>query len=152
MPPATTILRFIEALQKRETHFTDVADAIFSNPGNVPNLPRGAAAWAQFQQANALNRPLSQTSPDIAAFLADQGMTPAELNHIDSWDNGLKERLRDRLARAIRDNESPMKFYWELHGRPREDADIEDHSIVFKSPQRTVRITSAGVSGDVEIG
>ncbi len=150
MPPGTTILRFIEALQSRETHFTDVADAIFSNPGNVPNLPRGAAAWAQFQRANALNRPLSQTSPDIAAFLADQGMTPAELNHIDSWDNGLKERLRARLATAISGREPAMKFYWELHGDPREDADITDHTIVFKSPKASVRIVPPG--GEVEIG
>jgi len=152
MPPATSIRKFIEALQNRETHFTEVADAIFSNPGNVPNLPLGAAAWAQFQQRNSLNDDLRQTSPDIAAFLADQGMTPAELDHIDRWDNGLKERLRARLATAISGREPAMKFYWELHGRPREDADIEDHTIVFKSPQRGVRITSADVSGEVELG
>ena len=151
MPPATTIKKFIEALRRRETHFTEVADGIFSNPGNAPNLPRGGPAWAQFQRPNALNAPLRQTSPDIAAFLLGRGMTAAELDHIDRWDNGLKERLRARLATAISGREPAMKFYWELHGRPREDADIEDHTIVFKSPQRGVRIVSADVSGEVEI-
>ncbi len=144
MPPGTTIRTFIEALQNRETHFTEVADAIFSNPGNVPNLPRGAAAWAQFQQANALNRPLRQTSADIAEFLVDRGMTQAEVNHIDKWDDSLKETLRGRLAKAIRDNEPAMKFYWELHGGANEDADIQDHSIVFKSPKEGVTLVPPG--------
>jgi len=151
MPPGTTIRKFIEALQRRETHFTEVADGIFANPGNAPNLPLGGPAWAEFQQANALDRPLRTTSPSIAAFLEDREMTPAELDHIDRWDNALKERLRARLATAISGREPAMKFYWELHGRPREEADIEDHTIVFKSPQRGVRITSEDVSGEVEI-
>ena len=151
MPPATTIRRFLEALQRRETHFTEVANGIFSTPGTAPNLPLGGPAWAEFQNANALNSPLATNSPDVAAFLLGRGMSPKELDHIDRWDNGLKERLRARLATAISGREPAMKFYWELHGRPREDADIEDHTIVFKSPQRGVRIVSADVSGEVEI-
>ena len=151
MPPLTTIRKFIDALQSRETHFTEVADEIFRNPGGAPNLPRGGGAWIEFQRANALNTPLRQTSPDITAFLEGRGMSAAEVAHIDRWENGLKERLRARLARAISNNESAMKFYWELHREPKEDADIGDHTIVFKSPQRNLRIVSADLSGEVEI-
>ena len=154
MPPGTTIRKFIDALRSRETHFTEVADAIFRNPGPLASAPAASAAWAEFQNSGALgdlNTPLlAQKSPAVAAFLQTRGMSPAEVAHIDKWDNGLKERIRDRLFRAIRDNE-PIKFYWELYGDAQESADIGDSTITFRSPQTGVRIVSAAVSGDVEI-
>lgn len=148
MPPGTTIRKFIDALQSRETHFTQVADNLFQNPGNLPNSE--AQAWAEFQQPNALNTPLATNSPNIATFLQRRGMTPKELAHIDKWDDGEKERLRSRLASAITNNEA-IKFHWELYGAAKESAEITDHTIIFRSPQRGVRIGPAGASGEVEI-
>ena len=153
MPPLTSIRKFVDALQSRETHFTQVADGVFSDPGNVPNLdpPLGGQAWAQFQRPNALDTPLRRTSPNVAAFLQRRNMSTAELDHIDKWDNGLKETLRARLAKAISTNELAVKFHWELYGGDRESAEITDHTIIFRSPQRGVKIVSTDTSGEVEI-
>src|SRR3990170_6944554 len=148
MPPASTIKTFLKALRTGRTHFTEVLDGIFTSPGNLPGLYPGE--YHEFSQPHALDTPLRQTSPLVAAFLLSQGMSSQEIDHMDKWPDTVKEQVRVALDNNAIKTNTPFKFFWELYDGAASDAVIGANTISFRSPRAGLDV-SAVTFGDVSV-
>ena len=141
MPDATSIKKFAKSLKTGKTDVTKALDQLMGERDSIP------AIIAALRSAPTLS-PL----PDWARqALKDRGVNDKELDHIDNWpDAQKKQRIQQKLIDAI-DNNRPVHFFWELHGRDDEDTVMDDPdddgniTVTFRSPRRKVNVWPANV-------
>ena len=151
MPDKTTVKEFVTALQTRKTHITRALDDLFKNPAAL----RGSALHKNLgSRVGALDGPL----PGWARReLLTRKVSRAEINHVNRWPNGHKRRVRRALVDAIRTGRR-VQFFWELHRGQTEGTEITTAgkgviTIVFRSPQRNTRVsTAAATFGGIIVG
>ena len=134
MPPYSRLQTFVDALKTGETNITQSLDRLV-------NDDRKREAHVDFvTTANAF-----ASFPDwLRDELANAGMRPEEIDHIERWPNEEKGLVRIQIVHAIRDNR-PLRFGWELYdgGRPVTDVRRQpgrDARVVFRSPRTGVRV------------
>jgi len=155
MPDHTPISKFIKTLRTRKTDITRSLDELFdlanrddlkNDPNidtfkNTPYVLDVLPQWAR----DALQRP-----PRPGVFR--DPVSDEELEHIDSWPNDQKEKVRLALANAVNTDRAAC-FFWELYRGDVEHVAVDDPSeggsvnIVFYSPY--MNITEA--TGDIKI-
>lgn len=155
MPDHTPIKKFIKTLRTRKTDITRSLDELFdmayrdelkNHPDigtfkSTPDVLDTLLPWAR----EALQRP---PRPGVIR----DPVSDEELDHIDSWPNDQKEKVRAKLAYAI-DNGRAVFFFWELYRGDVEHVAIDDPpngdaiGITFYSPFDNV--TEA--TGDVKV-
>ncbi len=137
MPQTSTVKEFVTALRTRESKTTKALTKYFTGPGrHRDRLPA-------FSRRGALNILPSWARRDLRAL----GLENKELSHINQWPNGQKEEVRKALVTAIENNRN-VRFFWELHGGRTEETEVTDSgkgaiTIVFRSPQRNTRVSTA---------
>ena len=98
----------IEVLKTRRGPTTRALDVIFSPPYSGPGL-------LEVRDRDALDTPLAQWGIDL---MFNAGATLAEVLHINSWPDTVKEQLReDVLAPAVLSGKR-VRFFWEPKGDP----------------------------------
>lgn len=98
----------IELLRTRRGPTTRALDVIFTPP-----YPESDPGFEMVKENGALNTPLAQWGIDL---MFNAGATLAEVLHINSWPNEVKEDLRrDVLAPAVL-NGDKVRFFWEPSG------------------------------------
>jgi hypothetical protein len=134
MPPYSRLQTFVDALKTGETNITRSLDRLVNDPTQ------------RDEHVDYVNTANSFSSfPDwLRGELANAGMSPEEIAHIERWPNEEKELVRIQIVHAINDNR-PLRFGWELYdgGRPRTDvrrSPGRDTRIVFRSPRAGVRV------------
>jgi hypothetical protein len=155
MPDHTPISKFITTLRTRKTDITRSLDELFdlanrddlkNDPNidtfkNTPYVLDVLPQWAR----DALQRP---PRPGVIR----DPVSDEELEHIDSWPNDQKEKVRAALANAITTDRAAC-FFWELYRGDVEHVAVDDLSdggcvnIVFYSPYKN--ITEA--TGEIKI-
>jgi hypothetical protein len=144
MPVGSTPRELARALRSRSTRTTRVLKKLFTNPAQH----RGTADFERLKIAHALDA-ISGQLPDWARNRL-QGLSALELDHIGSWPDEDKERVRQALVTAV-EMDRAVEFHWEVHPGPTEVTIIEDPSmtggvtITFRSPERNVK------GGDVTV-
>jgi hypothetical protein len=128
MPDHTPISKFIKTLRTRKTDITRSLDELFDmayrdelliDPNidtfkNTPNVLDILPQWAR----DILQRP---PRPGIVR----DPVSEEELDHIDSWPNEQKEKVRRKLVDAI-DGGRAVYFFWELYRGDVEHVGIDD--------------------------
>lgn len=147
MPIASSTREFVDALKTGKTNICKILDGIFTHPGRHQQNADAAPILTWFSRASALDQPLPN-SPSVRSYLRAQGMSNAEMAHINSWPRSHKRLVRAALSTAIRRDRN-VQFFWELYSGANEDTDIHvpggttDIIITFRSPRSKVRMLAA---------
>src|SRR4030042_5946860 len=135
MPAGSTIRDFITALDDRKSEIAKKLDACSQDPTCRATILPAIQAWDT-----------STTVPDVVVNAL--GLTPKEVEHIDDWDAGQKDQIRNKAVIAITsDPQRAMEFWWELHdgANAQSDTHIDDPggtakiTVTFLSPRKNVR-------------
>lgn len=146
MPPNTTLREFIHALATGDTNVTCVLERLANN------AEQRAAHTEDIGRPGAFNGRLPEW---LRIACIQNGMTSAELDHIERWPDAQKEIVRSQIDQASAHGR-PIHFSWELHAgddplsEVRRDQD-QDVRIVFLSPRKGVKLSSKINLGDITV-
>lgn len=147
------IQQFINALRTGKGPVTSALDDLFG-PQAVgqwkdPKTALGSHLGELENPAFAVN-PLPQWAVDELqgkSGLVGQALSDDEIQHINDWPPGQKERIRDAACRAIASNRA-VQFLWELRDCEQIETKVQDSGsgdiiITFRAPRTSV-LYSAG--------
>jgi hypothetical protein len=132
---------FLRAVRNRRSHTTEVLDDVLVNPAQYSDNPH-------YDEFKNTTHHLDTLDEECRAFLL--ALSPVELEHIDDWDNDLKEMVRLGIVEAV-DNSRRMRFYWELVHTLVEVTDVDtsgdndDIIVTFGTPEVFVRAQASSV-------
>jgi hypothetical protein len=125
---------FLKAIRTGKTNTIEALDVLFADPAAVV----AHAGFAALDAAGAVNT----LQPWARTALRGLGLATAELDHIDEWDAGQKELVRQAVVHAAK-NGFPVEFFWQLTDAAAEDIAIvpgpPKATITFLSPERRVK-------------
>jgi hypothetical protein len=166
MPVGSSVQELINALRDRKTNITRALDDLFGNqaaldklkgtPGTPGHPDLGALATPDVFGKNP-GDPLPPWARDELkkqgwSGLVAHALTDDEIAHIENWPPEHKEELRVALDTAIQ-NGPPLKFYWELHGGNSEEMDDSvPGQLIFRTPQKNVRLSGWFANIKVKVG
>lgn len=142
MPPATSIRKFIDAVNARKSEIARKLDAASqkckNNSQYRSDLHQLISAW------DPKTQPLNSTLGNKL------GLTPKEVSHINKWPNSLLAKLQEKAEQATNNSLSPtppdMQFYWEIvfGGPGKSDQTIEGAApnpitVTFLTPRQKIR-------------
>ena len=138
MPPPTTVQTFIQALRTGETNTTRAFDAIFTPPY------AGRPWLADIRVSGAFNG--TTLAGWAVSALQAEGLAQAQIDHVGTWPDADKERVRAFVVSAIEANRR-VRFFWGLGHRPVPVTETHDEtpdwSVWFLTPQSAVRQLAA---------
>ncbi len=129
---------FIEVLRTGRGPTTRALDAIFTPP-------YAGSGFEEVQEEGALDSPLADWGVQL---MLDAGAGIAEILHINSWPDELKESLRAEVLRPAVEQGLKVRFFWEGHAGSdaewilREPATAGDVDVVFRTAWSKVQQTS----------
>jgi len=148
MPPTTSIQTFIEALRTKQTKLTQRFDGLMERPGGRGRSLSPTELGA-LSQAGAFAGPVPEwpLREDISA-----GLTQAEIDHLEEWPAGEREKARAAVVSAIHADRD-IRFYWDLYDGATPITEVQRLTglpiiVTFKTPRPMVQVEQ-DASGEV---